>query len=876
LPIRIYSLAKELNIENKDLVDICTKAGITGKGSALASLTDEETDRVKSFLGVGAAAAEKSGAKTSVAVKTAPMSRTATVTEPAAFTRDDYIAPVARGKIRVIDSRTKRPPIDTKRKEADDEAGKPPTKKEPVVQLAKLPEVKQPGPTPKADEPKPQKPEIRLPMDAIRGAKAGTRAPLEHLTKGDKKAKPGDRKKTPGTGEAAAAETPLGKTGTRDRRRTKEVTEAETVDSKMGNTRALRAKERKARQRTKDVKDDDSAMPRRGRRRLTRTRTANTAAPRKGKVAVALPCTVRSFSEATGVATGQIIMTLMNIGQRLTINQQIDAEYVDLLAAELGLELEFKQHATLEESLLKQVLEEEDDPDSLEPRPPIVTFLGHVDHGKTSLLDRILGLDVVSGEAGGITQHIRAYSIDKGGRKIGFVDTPGHEAFTEMRARGANVTDIAVLVVAADDGIMPQTEEAISHAKAAGVPIVVALNKMDLPGADANRAMQQLAAHELLPSEWGGETEVVRTSAIKGEGIDDLLETLLLTADIHDYKANPRRAAVGTCLEAEQQAGRGIIAKLMVQKGTLNVGDIIVCGAAHGRVKAMHDTLRHNVRLKKAGPSIPVNVTGLDVAPQAGDKFVALKDIIQAREIAEQRALRSRELSLAGVTTKVSFEKFQQLLEEGRLGESVEMSTLNLIVRADVRGSIEAILKELGKFDHPEVQIKILQSSVGAITVGDVTLAHASAAVIIGFNVIPDDAARALAEDRQVEIRRYEVIYKVADDIKAMLEGKLKPEKRIVELGHALVKQVFPISRVGVIAGCYVAQGSIERNCRIRVNRDGRTIGDYPLESLKREKDDTREVSRGLECGIKLAGFNDLKVSDILEAYKIEEVARTL
>ncbi len=872
MPIRIYSLAKELNIENKELVDICTKAGITGKGSALASLTDEETVRVKSFLGVGAAK-EKGGARSGTALKTATMSRTAT--EPAAFTRDDYIARVAKGKIKVLDTRAKKPVVETKKKEAEDDAGKTPAKKEPVVMLAKLPEIKQPQPTPKSDEPKPQKPEIRLPKDAIRGAKAGTRAPLEHLTKTDKKAKSGDRKKTAAVGEAAA-ETPLGKVAPRDRRKTKEAAEAESVDSRMGNTRALRAKERKARQRARNLQDEDTTTPRRGRRRLTRTGTSSTAAPRKGKIAVALPCTVRSFSEATGVPTGRIIMTLMNLGQRLTINQQIDSEYVDLLAAELGLELEFKQHASLEESLLKRMLEEEDDPESLEMRPPIVTFLGHVDHGKTSLLDRIIGINVVSGEAGGITQHIRAYAIDKDGRKIGFVDTPGHEAFTEMRARGANVTDIAVLVVAADDGVMPQTEEAISHAKAAGVPIVVALNKMDLPGADANRAMQQLAAHELLPSEWGGETEVVRTSAIKGEGIDELLETLLLTADIHDYKANPRRAAVGTCLEAEQEAGRGVIAKLMVQKGTLNVGDIIVCGAAHGRVKAMYDTLRRNVRLKKAGPSIPANVTGLDVAPQAGDKFQVLKDIAQAREIAEQRALRSREQSLAGVTTKVSFEKFQQLLEEGRLGESVEVATLNLIIRADVRGSIEAILKELAKFDHPEVQIKILQASVGAITVGDVTLAHASQAVIIGFTVIPDDAARALAEVRQVEIRRYDVIYKVADDIKALLEGKLKPEERVVELGHALVKQIFPISRVGVIAGCYVAQGSLERNCRIRVNRDGRTIGDYAMESLKREKDDTREVNRGLECGIKLAGFNDIKVGDILEAYKIEEVARTL
>ena len=873
MAVRIYSLAKELKIENKELVDICTKAGITGKGSALASLTDEEIERVTSFI-KGSAKPARVGAPSERG--SSPASAPSVAQEAPAFTRDEYVAVgAAKGRIRVLEPKSKKVAGETPRKEGDGDAPKPPAKKETLVSLAKLPEVKQPTAPAPPDEPKAQKPEIRLPKDAIRGAKEGRAAPLGHLTKLEAKAKGVVERKRPVGGRAAAGPAtgpPLGK-ATRGVRRGK-LSEMEGVDARMGNARAARAKDRKARPGRRRG-DEDGGGPRRS-RRLTRTGT-NTAAPRKGNVVLELPCTVRSFSEAAGVSSGRVIMTLMNLGQQLTINQRIDDEYVELLAAELGVEVEFRHPESLEESVLQQIRESDDDPESLQPRPPVVTFLGHVDHGKTSLLDRIIGTNVVAGEAGGITQQIRAYQIDRGdGRPIAFVDTPGHEAFTEMRARGANVTDIAVLVVAADDGVMPQTEEAISHARAAGVPIVVALNKIDLPGVDTNRIMQQLAALNLLPSQWGGDVEVISTSATKGDGIDELLETLLLTAEIHHYRANPDRPAFGTCLEAEQEPGRGVIAKLIVKNGTLRLGDVVLCGTSYGRIKAMYDTLDLRRRVEEAGPSMPVNVTGLDTAPQAGELFYALPDIAQARQIAEQRTEHSREQSLSGSTTRVSLARFQELVEEGKLGSPDEVVTLNLIIRADTRGSIEAIQKELGKLYHPEVQIKILQASVGGITSADVMLAHASHAVIIGFNVIPDDDARALADDRQVEVRRYEIIYKLTDDIRATLEGKLKPEERVVEVGHALVKQTFHIGRSGVVAGCQVMGGSIERGCRIRVNREGRMIGEYPLDSLRREKDDVREVARGLECGIKLAGFNDVKVGDVLEAYKIEEVARTL
>jgi len=873
VPIRIYALAKDLRVDSKELVDICTKAGVTGKGSALASLEDFEVEKVKAFL---------AGGDKKAAVSAKPKTTTAEKPALETYTRDDYIAPVTTGKIKVLTSKTA--PAEKKPEEQGEEP-KPKKKREPVIRLADMPDAPQPEPKPAVSEPAAQKPEIRLPKDAIAGAKKGTPAPLEHLTKPAEKPP-----KSPLAGKGGLArrdrEVPLVGEGAltgagRGSRRAKLQPAEEEGGRGLGDLASARADRQKARktrakERSGEAPAEEDAFRTRRRRTITRKGT-NTAAPRKGRVALELPCTVRSFSEAAGVPSAQVQRALMGLGIMATINAQVQDEYVELLAGELGVELELKSKETLEESLISRIEEQEDDPDSLRPRPPVVTFLGHVDHGKTSLLDRILGIDVVSGEAGGITQHIRAYKIDNHGKPIAFVDTPGHEAFTEMRARGANVTDIAVLVVAADDGIMPQTEEAISHAKAAEVPIVVALNKMDLPGADVNRVLQQLAAKDLLPSEWGGEVEVIRTSALAGTGIDELLETLLTIAELNDYRANPDRDALGICLEAEQQPGRGVVAKLIIQKGTLRVGDVLVCGAAYGRVKAMYDTLHPDQVVAEAGPSTPVNVTGLDVAPKAGDAFHVLQDISEARELAEQRYEQRHEAGLSGLgTTKVSFERFQELLAGGRLGQTDEVATLNVIIRADVQGSLEAINKELEKLDHPEVQVKILQQTVGGITVGDVHLANASNAVIIGFNVIPDEAARILADERQIEIRRYDVIYKLTEDIKAMLEGKLKPEERVIELGRALVKQVFPIGKVARVAGCYVIQGAIERGSRIRVSRDGRVVGDYALESLRREKDDVKEVPRGMECGIKLAGFNDIKQDDVLEAYKIEEVARTL
>ncbi|WDQ14546.1 translation initiation factor IF-2 [Rhodopirellula sp. P2] len=778
---------------------------------------------------------------------------------PLSAVRRDPVA--AGGKMRSLDRSRNRP----------EEAGKPAEagkskKREPriKVNLAQLPSAPAKPIAPVGSSgPAAQKPDIKLTRDVIEGHKQGMKAPLARLEQDE-----ADKKRVKKAGEGT-----VGVVG-----RGKRVAEEDEKPKKKGlaGMASARAERQRGGGGRRIIGSDggDRHHYRRSRPRIRR-KGVNTAAPRKEKVQIELPCTVRNFCEGSGLSVADVMRTLMGMGMMVNINADIDFETAELLATEHDLDIELKAAESLEQELITEIEEIEDKPETLIARPPVVTFLGHVDHGKTSLLDHLVGINVVKGEAGGITQHIRAYKIDNNGRPVTFVDTPGHEAFTEMRARGANVTDIAVLVVAADDGIMPQTEEAISHAKAAEVPIVVALNKIDLEGVDANRVMTQLTEHQLTPSEWGGDVEIVRTSATQGIGMEELLETLLTIAELNEYSANPDRSALGVCLESEQQGDRGVVAKMIVQNGTLRVGDILVCGPAHGRVRAMQDTLTGKPILE-AGPSTPVSLMGLDTPPGAGDRFHVLKDISQAREIASAREGESSRQSLSGITTKVSFDSFQEMLEGGKLGTSADTVKLNLIIRADARGSLEAIDKELSKFDHPEVQIRVLQRSVGGITLADATLASASDAVILGFNVIPDEKARSLADERGVEIRRYDVIYKLTDDIRALIEGRLKPEERVVELGRALVKQVFSISRIGTIAGCYVAQGSIQRNCRIRVNRDGRTIGDYQLDTLRRIKEDVKEVPRGMECGIRLQGFNDIKQDDVLEAYKIEEVARKL
>lgn len=738
----------------------------------------------------------------------------------------------------------------------------------PAPRLARMAPMPAPQPIApaKSAEPPPQKPDMRLPIEALRASKLGAKPLAEHLMRQQEEKRKGGKGK--GAKERLLEDPAVVTPGLpRERGRRGKISD------EMEGLKATPPAKLKKKRATVDVKPDEveeepvvTVRP----SRLRRTRGVSTAAPRKSSVVLELPCTVRSFAEAFGLPSQKVLAKLFELGTMANINAALDQATAELLAAELGLEVVFRTE-TDPESEVDAIWNRPDNEESLRPRPPVITFLGHVDHGKTSLLDKILGLHVASGEKGGITQHIRAYRVEKEGKSIAFVDTPGHEAFTAMRARGANCTDFVVLVVAADDGVMPQTEEAISHAKAAEVPVVVAVNKIDLPGARPERVMQQLTGLGLVPSEWGGDVEVIRTSAHTGEGIPQLLDTLLMLAELHELKADYDRPACGTCLEAELEAGRGPVAKVLVQKGTLRPGDIVVCGTAHGRVKALYDTLDARRRWKEAGPSTPVDLIGLDGVPEAGSRFVVVPDIAQARRIAEHRAEQMRRRELAAARAHVTLENlFDQL------SQSQERKTLNILLRADTRGSIEAILKEITKIENPEVQIKVVQALVGGITAADVHLADASDGIIIGFNVVPDEEARQLAEELKVQIRRYDIIYQVADDLKAALEGMLRPEKREVDIGRALVQRVFHIGRIGSVAGCRVLAGNITRDARLRIIRQSRIIGDYPIESLRREKDDVREVREGMECGIKLAGFDDVKEGDLLEAYRIEEVKRTL
>jgi translation initiation factor IF-2 len=592
-------------------------------------------------------------------------------------------------------------------------------------------------------------------------------------------------------------------------------------------------------------------------------------APRKSRAEIEPPITVRSLSEVIGIRANELIKRMMSgMGQLININATLEDETAMMLALEFGVELEVVHARTAEDDLLASLSPHESSEDQLVSRPPVITILGHVDHGKTSLLDRIRKTNVVATESGGITQHIGAYQVEHNGNFITFVDTPGHEAFTAMRARGANVTDIVVLVVAADDGVMPQTQEAIAHAKAADVPIIVALNKIDLPNVNLNKIYGELSQQELVPEEYGGDTPVIKTSALTGQGIDDLLEMLGIVAELRcELKADPTRPATGTCLEASLSEGRGVVATMLVQDGTLRVGDVVVCGDGYGRVRALFDDKGRSVA--EAGPSMPVAVSGLDAVPTAGETFAVTDDISTAREVAEARRWRSRGVAL-GERQAITLENLYDKMAEQKV------KNLNLILKADVQGSLEALLKELEKLVNDEVPIRILLKGVGGITESDILLADASQAIVIGFRVVPEDRAVAQAEEKKIDIRRYDIIYQVTDEIKKAIEGMLVPEIKEVHLGRAVVRQTFKISKVGTVAGCFVTQGTIERSAKARLIREGREIYKGSIDALKRFKDDVREVREGFECGIKIANYDDVKIDDVIEAYRVDIIRRTL
>ena len=555
----------------------------------------------------------------------------------------------------------------------------------------------------------------------------------------------------------------------------------------------------------------------------------------------------------------EVVRQLIKLGVMASLSDVIDYDTAALVAMELGCKVEHEVVVTIEEQLID---DHEDNASELVSRAPVVVVMGHVDHGKTSLLDKIRQANVAAGEAGGITQHIGAYTVEVNGSPITFLDTPGHEAFTAMRARGAMVTDIAILIVAADDGIMPQTVESINHAKAAGIPIIVAVNKMDLPNANPDRIKQQLTEYELVSEEWGGDTIVCPISAKKGDGIDHLLEMVTLTAEMQELKANPNRLARGTVIEARLDKGRGPIMTVLVQNGTLKQGDIIIAGTAVGRVRVM--TNDKGERVKSAGPSVPVEIMGMSEVPNAGDVFNAVVDERMARELVQQR--KDEKKNAANAPVKVSLEDLFSRIQEG------ELKDLNIIVKADVQGSAEAIKQSLEKLSNDEVRVKVIHSGVGAISESDVMLASTSSAIIVGFNVRPDNAARDSAVRANVDIRMYRVIYDCIGEIEAAMKGMLAPKFREAVIGHAEVRQVYKVSHVGTVCGCYVQDGKIQRGCKVRVLRDNVVIHEGELASLRRFKDDVKEVSTNFECGLSVEKFNDIKEGDVIEAFVMEQI----
>ena len=596
---------------------------------------------------------------------------------------------------------------------------------------------------------------------------------------------------------------------------------------------------------------------------------AKTAAQLGEPVQIEEPITIKALSAALGIKSNDIMSKLMRQGVFATINQSLDPDTAGAIALEYGVELQIAQQATLEEELLEEFEAREQKPEDLRPRPPVVTILGHVDHGKTSLLDKIRSANVAAGEAGGITQHTAAWMVQVGQKRVTFIDTPGHQAFTAMRARGANMTDIVVLVVSAAEGVQPQTIESINHARAAEVPIVVALNKIDRPDANPNMVLGQLAAQGLSSAEYGGDTEVIHTSALTGQGVPELIDVLDYQAGLLELKADPTVPARGTTIESSVNPGLGPVATVLVQDGTLRTGDVMLCGPGYGRIRTLLND--RGEQITEAGPSTPVVVAGLSEAPLAGDRFFVADDFDRARSIADERAASMRQQQLAQRNQATTLDNLYQQIQAGQI------KTINLIIKGDVQGSVETLSKTVTDANTDEVRVRVIHAAVGPINESDVELADASQAVIIGFSVVPDEAARAMAEQRRVEIRTYRVIYEIFDDLKKALSGLLEPEIREKLHGHAEIRQLFKVSRVGNIAGCLVTDGHIQRGSRIRLIRGGTIItDDLAIETLRRLKDDVKEVKAGLECGIKLAGYDDIKIGDVLEAYIRETIQRTL
>jgi translation initiation factor IF-2 len=834
--VRVHELAKELNLSSKDTIALLSKVGISA--STHMSVIDQHRAQIVKGVLLGnlakAAKTHKPAPKQAAGNGAATAARTAKVQAPPA----QAAAPAAQAA-KPAEASVEHAPLEPQLKPVPTSAPRTPRPAAPhkVVPAASAsPSTPAPVATRPAAPPRQERPAARPFVAQPRAQAAAGATTMRPVTRRDGLGRPMPGR--PGVGPATAPP-PAGPAPSGGRKRSREDLE----------------RDRKEREREELLK---KTQP--------RHKAASVAAPTAEPTVLKdleIPdlITVQQLAAAMEVGVGQVIAQLIKMGTMATINQHIPPDVGSQVASRFGFNTIIKEAG--EEAA--EIVVDSDPAGSLTPRPPVVTVLGHVDHGKTSLLDAIRSTKVAAGEAGGITQRIGAYTVEYGDRKVTFIDTPGHEAFTEMRARGAKVTDVAILVVAADDGVMPQTIEAMNHARAAGVPIVVAVNKVDKPNANVDRVKQQLSELGLTPEDWGGQTQFIPVSAKQKTGIDELLEMVLLNADLAELKANKNRRAQGVIIEAQLDRSRGAIATVLVKNGTLRVGDVVVVGSAWGRVRALFDDKLKAI--KRAGPSIPAEIMGLSDVPDAEDILEVVSDERDARELAAKRSQRKRELRMATTKRMVTLDGFLAQAKEGGQRD------LNLIVKADAQGSAEALRSQLDGLVNEEVRTRVIHTGVGGINESDVMLASASNAIIIGFNIRPDATITRKAETEGVDIRLYEVIYNAIDEVKAAMTGMLKPQEREVVLGQAEVRQLFKVSKVGTIAGCYVKSGKIVRDAGIRLLRDNVKIYEGKLASLKRFKDDVREVQEGYECGMAIENFNDLKEGDVIEAFAMEQVA---
>ncbi len=852
--IRVHELVKELKKSNREVTDRLKKLGIAFK-SVLSSISQEEANQVRESFGVKPVKIEKKPAK-----KAEKKPATKKAEKPPAKKAAKKAAAPKAAKKPVAKAATKPALEEKKRKAKKKAASKAPSPDRKGVSVAVIERASEPEPKIVEEIKELSEPALKsagaqpVGAESVSAAEAGV---------------PEQEKQVQKTKEPQAVEE-----APRKKPETKEVPEEreEPQEAPVRKPKVPPLKEtQKPKLRVAAVTPPKARPKETGKIiKFPADRRKEAAEKGKGAFGAVLPkvvrvpsgITVRDFAQKVGLSSTDVIKKLMTLGEVANINQPISDEALMLLGDDIGVEIKIKTQRVEE---IEKELEKVDRPEELKPRPPVVTVMGHVDHGKTLLLDRIRKTNVVSREAGGITQHIGAYQVTFEGRQITFIDTPGHESFTAMRARGAEVTDIAVLVVAADDGVMPQTIEAIDHAMQAEVPIIVAVNKIDKPEADPMRVRQQLSEKGLIPEEWGGETIFVDISAKEGTNIDHLLEMILLLSDICELKANPDAEASGVVIEAKLDRAKGPVATVLVKRGTAKMGDVIVCGSVWGRIRAMFNDRGENI--KSAGPSVPVEMIGLSGLPMAGDKFSVVSDEKKAKQLAEHRGLQKK-LREQARTQKISFENLLEKLKEEAIAE------LKVIVKADTQGSLEAILDSLKKMQSEEIRLSVIHSGIGGITETDVMLASASDAIIIGFNVRPDSKAIRSAEIEGIDLRTYQVIYELLDDVKKALEGMLAPQQVEEVEGRIEVRQTFRVPGVGVVAGCYVLEGEVSRGSQVRVLREGIVVHTGKIASVRRFKDDVRSVSAGYECGVALENFQDIKEGDILETFLLREVPR--